>query len=218
MSRKFMSLVLATAMTITAISAAPARAADPDDVAKFLGAAAALFIIGKAVQSQRDRDDDKPATRAPVTHFQPPQAHGTTRTHTHDTHRGPVVHSHTLPYGYARPHSHPGYSAPKGHTHGHDKQKYSTPTQRKAPVVIGRTVPKKPEPNRFAPLPAQCQLDVRRNGRTFRVFGEACLNRAYSSARPLPTSCRLSVQTRSGLRPAYDSYCMRRNGYTVASR
>lgn len=54
MSRKFITGVLAVSTFVTALSVAPARAADPEDVAKFLGVAATLIIIGKALS-----DDDR---------------------------------------------------------------------------------------------------------------------------------------------------------------
>lgn len=56
MSRKFIAGLLAVSITIAGFSAAPARAADADDVARFLGAAATLFILGKAIEQSR-RDD-----------------------------------------------------------------------------------------------------------------------------------------------------------------
>lgn len=49
MSRKFITGVLAVSTFVTALSVVPARAADPEDVAKFLGVAATLIIIGQAL-------------------------------------------------------------------------------------------------------------------------------------------------------------------------
>lgn len=56
MSRRFIAGVLAAALTITAFAAAPARAADRDDIARFVGAATTLFILGKIIEQER-RDD-----------------------------------------------------------------------------------------------------------------------------------------------------------------
>lgn len=49
MSLKFITGILTVSATIATLSAAPAKAADADDVARFLGAAATLYIIGKAL-------------------------------------------------------------------------------------------------------------------------------------------------------------------------
>ncbi|MBS0126329.1 hypothetical protein [Thetidibacter halocola] len=56
MSFRFITSVLSVGALIAAVSAAPAKAADADDVGRFLGAAATLFIIGKIIQSET-RDD-----------------------------------------------------------------------------------------------------------------------------------------------------------------
>jgi len=59
MSRKFIAVVLAATLAITTYSAAPARAASEEDIARLLAGAATLFIIGKAIQSSRDNDRKK---------------------------------------------------------------------------------------------------------------------------------------------------------------
>lgn len=56
MSRKFIAAILAASMAITSFTAAPARAASDEDIAKFLFGAAALAIIGKAI-SDNNRND-----------------------------------------------------------------------------------------------------------------------------------------------------------------
>lgn len=58
MSRKFIAAVLAVATTIATLSAAPAKAASEEDIARLLAGAATVFIIGKAIQTARDRDRD----------------------------------------------------------------------------------------------------------------------------------------------------------------
>lgn len=56
MSRKFIAAILAASIAITSFAAAPARAASDEDIAKFLFGAAALAIIGKAINdSNRDQ-------------------------------------------------------------------------------------------------------------------------------------------------------------------
>ncbi|NIZ15213.1 hypothetical protein [Phaeobacter sp. HF9A] len=54
--RKFIAFVLAAAVAVTGMSAAPARA-DNGDVAKFIAGAALLGIIGAAINDSRHRDD-----------------------------------------------------------------------------------------------------------------------------------------------------------------
>lgn len=57
MHRKFIALILGTALTITSAGiAAPARA-DTNDVAKVLAGLAAIAILGKAIDDARDRPD-----------------------------------------------------------------------------------------------------------------------------------------------------------------
>lgn len=60
MSRKLTSLILAASLATTSM-AAPARASDADDIAKFLGVAATLFIIGKAIEDNSSQKSHKPA-------------------------------------------------------------------------------------------------------------------------------------------------------------
>jgi hypothetical protein len=74
MSRKFIAAILAVSTTLAAFSAAPARAASEQDIAKILGAAATIFIIGKAIESSRDRDSDKKkkSTKNTVVHHNKP--------------------------------------------------------------------------------------------------------------------------------------------------
>jgi len=54
MHRKFIALILATAMAVTGISALPARA-DPD-TNRLIAGIAALALIGVAIQKSRKRD------------------------------------------------------------------------------------------------------------------------------------------------------------------
>ncbi|NDV99654.1 hypothetical protein [Salipiger sp. PrR002] len=53
MSRKFIAAILAGSLVVTGFSAASARAADAKDVAKVLGTAAVVYMIGKAVSEAR---------------------------------------------------------------------------------------------------------------------------------------------------------------------
>lgn len=71
MSRRFIAAVLAVSTAIAAFSAAPARAASEEDIARLLAGAATVFIIGKAIQNARD--DDRDDRRKVVTHHKPKQ-------------------------------------------------------------------------------------------------------------------------------------------------
>lgn len=53
-SKQFISAVLGLAMTVTGISAMPAKALSEDDIAKLLFGATALVIIGSAVKNDND--------------------------------------------------------------------------------------------------------------------------------------------------------------------
>lgn len=55
MHRKFIALIVATAVAVTTLSAAPARA-DEREIAKILAGLAALAFIGVAIEHNRDRD------------------------------------------------------------------------------------------------------------------------------------------------------------------
>lgn len=163
MSRKFIGAILGAALTVTTFSAAPARA-NNDDLARFLGAAATLFIIGKAIESH----NDKPRARAPAqTHPKPrPQAH----------------------------------QAPRPSQHS-----YGKPQRERANHIARRP----------APLPSGCMFPVRRGDTRF-AMGARCLNRHYTSSRPLPRACKIKTMTRDGHRKAYSVRCLRQNGYKIA--
>lgn len=64
MSVRFITSVLSIGALVSTLSAAPASAGDRDDVGRFLGAAATLFIIGKIIQSETN--DGRHHTAAPV--------------------------------------------------------------------------------------------------------------------------------------------------------
>jgi hypothetical protein len=58
MSRKFIASIMAATLAITALTSKPAEAASNDDIARILAGAATVFIIGKAIQSSNDHDND----------------------------------------------------------------------------------------------------------------------------------------------------------------
>ena len=58
------TLTLAAAIALAGLGA-PARAADPQDVARLVGAATTLFLLGKIIQDRQDDRRDKASHRAP---------------------------------------------------------------------------------------------------------------------------------------------------------
>ena len=67
MHRKFIALIIASALAITTLSAAPARASD-DDAAKFLAGFLALALIGAAIKNSRDNDAPVVSRATPPRH------------------------------------------------------------------------------------------------------------------------------------------------------
>ncbi|MEX0327484.1 MAG: hypothetical protein AB3N07_02080 [Ruegeria sp.] len=73
MHRKFIALIVATAVAITGISASNARAADARDI---LGGLAAIAIVGAAIHhysNQERKDRAQTVTRAPRYEYQKPK-------------------------------------------------------------------------------------------------------------------------------------------------
>lgn len=83
MHRKFITLVLASAVAVTGLTA-PARAGS-EDLAKFLAGFTALVIIGSAIEDARDRKDvnvTRHNTYPPNTYNHPRHSHNKHQ-HTH---------------------------------------------------------------------------------------------------------------------------------------
>ncbi|QUJ76448.1 hypothetical protein KDD17_16450 [Sulfitobacter albidus] len=91
LSSRFLSTLAATALALTAFTAAPAYA-DDDRTARALATILGLAIVGKIIHDERKDDKEKRKARQQV---YKPQAH--THRHGHLTHRhhdGQVRHSH----------------------------------------------------------------------------------------------------------------------------
>ncbi|WP_306114806.1 hypothetical protein [Roseovarius sp. MMSF_3305] len=84
MYRRFIATILATAVAITGLTAAPARA-DNDDLLKILGGVAAIAIIGAAIKEARD--DDKVSRNYPYYGHRPHKSHRKHRRHTYQGNR-----------------------------------------------------------------------------------------------------------------------------------
>ncbi|HBS49482.1 MAG TPA: hypothetical protein DEA05_05040 [Rhodobacteraceae bacterium] len=63
MHRKFIALIVATAVAVTGLSAAPARA--DEDTARIIAGIAALALLGAAIR-EHNRDDDPPVVHRPT--------------------------------------------------------------------------------------------------------------------------------------------------------
>lgn len=62
MSRKFITIILSAAIAVTGFTAPPAQAGD-DDIAKWIAGAAALAIIGAAINENNNNNNNRSRTR-----------------------------------------------------------------------------------------------------------------------------------------------------------
>ncbi|WP_271949623.1 hypothetical protein [Ruegeria faecimaris] len=72
MHKKFIALIIASAVAITGVSASQARAADAEDI---LGGLAAIALIGAAIHHFDKQGDSKKVTRNYNHVYQPPKQH-----------------------------------------------------------------------------------------------------------------------------------------------
>ena len=160
MSRKFIAAVLAVATTIATFSPVPAKAASEEDIARLLAGAATVFIIGKAIQTarDRDRDDDKVTI---TRHPQKPQ----------------ITQSQSYPK-----------VVPRGHVSGRHRATLPARCVRQIKggrvnrVVMGRCL----ERNniRLRSLPRACNMTVQTRRGTAPAYALPCLrHKGYSLAR-----------------------------------
>lgn len=177
MSRKFIAAVLAVSTTLAAFSAAPARAASDEDVARFLGSAAALFIIGKAIESARDDDKKKSSVvhydRNRNTYYSAPKRQF------HEPYRKPVIrHQKQTPKVVPRTgRKHPNrlIALPQ-----HCVRRIDGGNVRR--VVMGRCL--KRSSNKSYDLPRSCRMKVNTRRGERRAYSLPCLrNRGYTIAR-----------------------------------
>lgn len=185
MYRTFISTVLATAVAITGLTAAPARA-NNEDVLKVLGGIAAIAIIGAAISEAKDRDDK--VTRGYNYNY------GKRHSNRHRGHRhgnGHYKHKH---------HGHNGY-----HDHNHNVRKNDltrplpSRVQRKLLPASCRVQARNRNGNFLAysnwclqrkfrhasNLPGRCATNARilHNNKRNVVYGNRCLNRyGYTAA------------------------------------
>lgn len=154
MTRRITALLVAAATALSLISG-PARAADPEDVARFIGAATTLYLLGRIIEEARD--DEKRSSQ-----------HKATR---HQSHK---------PQQHQQQARHRGQG--QGHGHGGHRARPPLPSQclRDSPVAGTRYVMRAPCLNQTYPggvsrLPSACRVQVHRNGRTRYPFSVRCL-------------------------------------------
>ncbi|SEQ00889.1 hypothetical protein [Thalassovita taeanensis] len=150
MSRKFIATILAASLAITGFSTAPAQAGN-DDLAKFLAGAAALVIIGSAIDDNKNR---KVVTRR----YDDNRYYGTTNQHQHRYQHQYERRSAPLPRYDDKRYNDRGRNQAKSRDH-----RPSGANDRHA----ARTHP------RARALPEQCRLP----GRGKAAYSAKCLNR-----------------------------------------
>ncbi|MDU8911400.1 hypothetical protein [Aestuariicoccus sp. MJ-SS9] len=214
MSRKFIATVLAVSVTITGLSVIPARASEAEDIARILGTAATLYILGNTAQRAEDG-----------------------RTHTRPVHSR--IHDDRY---YDRNRDTGRVSGERGHDRDRDRitrdrqrDRVRTPErgirhwdQYHARTPWGRDghrdTNRARQPHdgeRFRDhrraLPASCLRELRgHHGHPRRVFGKRCLKKR-ADVRYLPAVCETGFRGRSGKwRQGYRAGCMRHQGFRIA--
>jgi len=162
MSRRFIAAVLAASTAIAAFSAAPARAATEEDIARLLAGAATIFIIGKAIQNARDDDDDDDRRKVVTRHDPKPKVY-------HHQSSPPKL----VPRG--KPHRDRAAALPAGCVRQIEGGRVNR-------VVMGRCL----ERNNISvrSLPKACRMTVETRRGTARAYALPCLrHRGYTLAR-----------------------------------
>jgi len=162
MSRRFIAAVLAASTAIAAFSAAPARAATEEDIARLLAGAATIFIIGKAIQNARDDDDDDDRRKVVTRHDPKPKVY-------HHQSSPPKL----VPRG--KPHRDRAAALPAGCVRQIEGGRVNR-------VVMGRCL----ERNNISvrSLPKACRMNVETRRGTARAYALPCLrHRGYTLAR-----------------------------------
>ncbi len=189
--RKFIAVILATAVAITGLTVAPARASE-NDLLKILGGVAAIAIIGSAIAKNKDRNDD--VTRR-YDYYTPKPRH--TQHHRPRTrHHGHKHHGH-------KHHANCGHRIDNKRRH-HRNDHYARP------------LPKRVQAKQ---LPASCRVHARNRHGDFLAYSNWCLQRKYTHIRSLPGRCATSARVLHNNRRAvvYNDRCLIKNGYAAAN-
>jgi len=169
MHRKFIALIVATAVAVTGISASQARAADTRDI---LGGLAAIAIVGAAIHhySQKERKDHAQRVhRAQRHHYNPPKHnhHAKKNHHRHKKHHARKKHksfsSHVrpLPDRVAR------YNLPQ-------RCLRTFPSYSNSRPLLGPSCLKK-HYRHAGSLPNQCKVGFWSGNKVRRAYEPACL-------------------------------------------
>ena len=195
MYRRFIAIILASAVAVTGLSSAPARA-DGDDVLKVLGGLAALAAIGVAI----DRYDDRNKKAAPGYGY---YSHG-------KRHR-----SHRHHHGHFGKHSHGHHGKHHHRHHRHDRyandryaESYPDRKHRDLPRRVKRKL-----------LPVACRVPARNKHGRFIAFPSFCLKSKFRYANALPQNCttRAKLFNNNKRYKVYTEACLRQFGYTVGA-
>ncbi len=157
MHRKFIALIVATAITITGVSASKARAADAKDI---LGGLAAIAIVGAALHhySKNERKERAHAvTRAPRHEYKKPKA----KHHARKKHKKKRHHVRPLPDRVAR------YDLPRRCLRTFKNYSNSRP-------LLGPSCLKK-HYKHAGGLPNQCKVGFWNGNKVKRAYEPACL-------------------------------------------
>ena len=197
MYRRFIAIVLASAVAVTGLSSAPARA-DGDDVLKILGGLAAIAAIGAAIDKYDDRND----------RYAPGYGYYSNG----KRHHGHKRHHHHKRFGKHR-HKHHGkhYNNHRRHDrYDHDRyaERYPDRKHRDLPRRVKRKL-----------LPVACRVPARNKHGRFIAFPSFCLNSKFRYANALPQNCttRAKLFNNNKRYKVYTEVCLRQYGYTVGA-
>lgn len=189
MIRPLAATALAALLALTPMAAAPARA-DQRDVARLLAGAATVFIIGKAIQNNRDKKKEEEKRKAEVSRD-----------------------SHDL-YRYDRRDGrYERHDDRRDDRHDHDRGRDRGPQngdhwRGQDGWRNGRAAPRER-------LPAACREGLRTRSGTVGIYGSRCLSQNMRDARRLPSHCETSVWLHGRSRPVYEASCLAREGWTL---
>lgn len=187
MHRKFIALVAATSIAITALGALPAAAGERD-TARAIAAIVGLAVIGKVIHDRNKKKKER-------------------RVHTYQP--------ETPVYEYDSRHRH-GQANHK-HRHGDTYHRHSgkahRPPRYEPPHVQPRPLPRKA--NRKL-LPKSCFRNFDTSRGSVQMFSRRCLKKNYAYVPSLPSRCEYIFSTTKGDRRGYEARCMRDAGYRLA--
>ena len=210
MHRRFIAIIVASAIAVTAAAVSPAAAGSKErDLARIAAGVLGVAIIGKLIHDNNKRQEarQQAVTRQyadPVPVYRAPR----------DEHR-----EHAKPA--------PVYRAPRADQHhDHPQPKHRKPRAGTGSHT-GNHIEARPLPEAYRRkqshtrvneklLPQECfQSFDTRSGRV-QMFGNRCLQENYRYANRLPQQCAQKIRTHNGTRYGYDARCLRNAGYSLA--